>query len=186
MKTTFLTLVFAFFLLGAGSVSETQQAAGKGKLEITVSYERQSGSGSNQYAIWIENAQGELVKTIFVTKFTAQGGYSFRPDCTPTWVNKANPASKSEQEIDAFSGATPQTGNHTYTWNLTDDKGNKVTTGEYTFYVEGTYLGKGKVLFKSVISVGDKTISVEPQPEFSSDETKNKGMITSVKATYLP
>ena len=180
----FLTLVITLFF----SISTTQQIAGKGQLEITVSYERQGGIGSNQYAIWIENAQGELVKTLFVTNFTAKGGYSFRPDCTPTWVNKANPASLSEQGVDAFSGATPQTGDHTYTWDLTDVKGHQVTAGEYTFYVEGTLtLGNNStVLFKDVISVGDNIVSVDPKPEFSSDDTQNKGMIISVKATYLP
>ena len=178
----FLTLVMTFFF----SNSETLQASGKGKLEITVSYERQDGRGSNQYAIWIENAKGQLVRTVYVTKFTAQGGYSLRPDCTPKWVSKADTASMSKQDIDAFSGATPQTGDHTYTWDLTDDKGNQVAAGEYTFYVEGTLLGKSTVLFKDVISVGDKKVSVNPTPEFSSDDMQNKGMISSVKATFLP
>ena len=182
MKKVFLTLAITFFF----GFSGTQQTAEKGQLEITISYERQSGPGSNQYAIWIENAQGQLVRTLFVTKFTAQGGYSFRPDCTPIWVGKANPASMSEQEVDAISGATPQTGNHTYTWDLADDKGNKVSAGKYTFYVEGTLLGKSTVMFKDVISVGNNEVLVNPKPEFSSDETKNKGMITTVKAAYLP
>ena len=186
MKATFLTLAFAFFLFNADCIANEIKVTEKGKLEITVSYERQSGRGSNQYAIWIENAQGQLVKTLFVTKFTAEGGYSFRPDCTPMWVNKANPASMSEPEVDAFTGATPQTGNHTYIWNLTDNKGNQVSKGNYTFYVQGTLLGKNQVLFKGVISVGDKKVSVNPQAEFSSDDTQNKGMITAVKATYFP
>lgn len=182
MKIFFLTLATAFFF----SIPGTLQATEKGKLEITVSYERQDGRGSNQYAVWIENAQGQLVKTLYVTKFTAQGGYSPRPDCTPVWVSKANPASMTEQQVDAFSGATPQTGDHTYTWDLTDDKGSLVAAGKYTFYVEGTLLGKSTVLFKDVISVGGDKASVNPKPEFSSDDTQNKGMITAVKAAYLP
>jgi len=183
MKAIFFTLAFTLFILDAAACDACRRKAAQGKLEIIVSYERQSGRGSNQYAIWIENAQGQIVKTLFVTKFTAQGGYSFRPDCTPIWVKKAEPTSLSKQEIDAFSGATPRTGNHTYTWNLADDK---VTTGEYTFYVEGTLLGKSTVLFKGVISVGNNEVSVSPQAEFSSDDKENKGMITAVKATYFP
>ena len=182
MKILFLTLAFTFLF----SISDTKKAAENGRIEITVSYERQAGPGSNQYAIWFENAQGQLVKTLFVTNFTAKGGYEIRPDCTPTWVGKANPASMSKEEVDAYSGATPLTGNHIYTWDLTDDKGNTVAAGDYTFYFEATLLGKSKVMYKDVISVGGKEISVNPTPEFSSDETQNKGMITSVKATYLP
>ena len=190
MKTTLLTLAFVAFLFSTDSktdsIYETQQFTKKGKLEITVSYEKQSGTGSNQYAIWIENAQGQIVKTIFVTKFTAQGGYSYRPDCTPMWVNKAKPAEMSKQRIDAFSGATPQSGNHTYVWDMTDDMGNQVAAGEYTFYVEATLLAASKVTFKGAVVTGDSKVSVEPKPEFSSNDSKNKGMIKSVKATYLP
>jgi Predicted periplasmic protein len=182
MKILFLSFAVTFLF----SLSDTKRAAENGRIEITVSYERQAGPGSNQYAIWFENAQGQLVKTLFVTNYTAQGGYEIRPDCTPMWVGKANPASLSKEEVDAFSGATPQTGDHIYTWDLTDDKGNPVTAGEYTFYFEATLLGKSKVIYKDVISVRGKEVSINPKPEFSSEETQNKGMIKSVKATYLP
>ncbi|MCD8029788.1 MAG: DUF2271 domain-containing protein [Bacteroides sp.] len=61
----------------AGDPEDSRSEDGKkiGKLEITVDYKRQDGRGSNQYAVWVEDAVGNLVKTLYVTQFTADGGY---------------------------------------------------------------------------------------------------------------
>ena len=48
-------------------------AMAQGKtLEVSFDYQRQSGPGSNQYAVWIENEKGEVVKTLFVTSFSTK------------------------------------------------------------------------------------------------------------------
>lgn len=177
-------LLFVWFILS--EPASATEPAQKGKAEITVSYERQEGRGSNQYAVWIEDSGGNLVKTLYVTRFTAQGGYVPRPACTPKWVEKANPASLSQPQIDAFSGATPSTGDQTYIWDLTDSKGEKVKKGKYTFYVQGTLSGEQQVLFKGVFETGKKKAVIETTPEFSHENTNNKGMIKAVKAVYFP
>lgn len=158
-----------------------------GKLEITVSYERQPGHGSNQYAIWIEDGNGGLVKTLFVTEFTAKGGYVKRPACVPVWVEKANPTAMTEKQIDAFSGATPKSGDHTYTWDLTDESGKTVKPGDYTFVVEATLTGGGsKVVFTDKVNIQGEQADFSPSPKFTSDDEKNKGMIKSVTARFVP
>ncbi len=156
------------------------------ELAVTVSYERQDGRGSNQYAVWIEDAAGKLVKTLYVTRYTAQGGYVSRPGCTPRWVEKADAKSLSQQQVDAFSGATPKSGSHTYTWDLTDEEGKKVAPGTYTFLVQGTYFFPDhQVLFKGSVDLSTpEEVRIQTTPEFSSDEVQNKGMIKEVTATY--
>ena len=62
---------------------------------------------TGQYAIWIENATGQLVRTVFVTRFIGRGGFNNRPDCCPTWVSKANPQSHNSDEVDGYTGITP-------------------------------------------------------------------------------
>ncbi|MBO6029420.1 MAG: hypothetical protein J6P75_09500, partial [Bacteroidales bacterium] len=67
-----------------------------GSLELSFQYNKQPGPGYNQYAVWIENVDGQVVKTLYVTEFTAKGrsrdgskparGYTYRTSCTPTWV----------------------------------------------------------------------------------------------------
>ncbi|MCC8188666.1 MAG: DUF2271 domain-containing protein [Bacteroides sp.] len=172
----------------AGDLADTRSEEGKkiGKLEITVDYKRQDGRGSNQYAVWVEDAVGNLVKTLYVTRFTAGGGYKKRPDCTPLWVTKAHAPSLSKEQIDAFSGATPQTGAHVYTWDGTDQEGKETEPGSYTFVVEATYLGSHIVLFKGEFDTGHTEITLTPEPEFNSDESQNRDMIQKVTARYIP
>ncbi len=168
------------------TATQSVESATTGTLEISVDYKRQDGRGSNQYAIWIEDGVGNLVRTLYVTRFTADGGYKKRPDCTPLWVTKAKASSLSKDEVDAFSGATPQTGVHVYTWDGTDASGKKVETGSYTFVVEATYLGSNIVLFKGEFETGNQEITITPEADFNSDESQNRDMIQQVSARYLP
>ena len=41
------------------------------KVHISFKYEKQFKLSSNQFAVWIENENNELIKNIFVTRFTA-------------------------------------------------------------------------------------------------------------------
>ncbi|MCC8096558.1 MAG: DUF2271 domain-containing protein [Tannerellaceae bacterium] len=181
MKAKMLFAVFFLMVFANGLFSQNNR-----KLEVTVAYERQDGRGSNQYAVWIEDNAGKLVKTLYVTRFTAEGGYVSRPGCTPQWAEKADAKNLSKEQVDAITGATPQTGNHTYTWDLTDTNGNKVADGEYTFLVQGTYnYPDHQVLFKGNVHLATpEEVRIETTPEFSSDEAENKGMIKEVTAKY--
>ena len=192
MKTLLIsTLFISLSLLKADDLAAYSGAnnenAASGKLDITISYVRQSGSGSNQYAVWVENAAGEIVKTLYVTKYTAEGGYVPRPACIPMWVGKAKPATMTKQQIDAFSGATPQSGDHVYSWDLTDSNGNAVKAGKYTYFVEANLYGDSMVLFKGEIDVSaNKQFSIKLTPQYNSESTRNKEIITSVNASYSP
>ncbi|MCC8020076.1 MAG: DUF2271 domain-containing protein [Rikenellaceae bacterium] len=161
-------------------------SAASGELVISVAYERQDGPGSNQYAVYIEDEGGEIVRTLYVTKFTADGGYVRRPTCTPMWVNKSRVAEMSADRIDVFSGSTPQSGLQHYTWDLKDDAGSPVDAGTYYFVVEGTYWGENQVLFRNAVTVGGGVVRIPASAEFNSDESKNRGMITEVYAEYRP
>ncbi|MCD8172599.1 MAG: DUF2271 domain-containing protein [Alistipes sp.] len=184
-KTMFLLACILLARIPAVSAS-TGDAAAAGELVISVAYERQDGPGSNQYAVYIENSSGEIVRTLYVTKFTADGGYVRRPACTPLWVNKSGVAAMTAGQIDAFSGSTPQSGLEQYTWDLRDDEGSRVAAGTYYFVVEGTYWGENQVLFRSAVTVGGGAVRIPASAEFNSDESKNRGMITEVYAEYWP
>ncbi|GHV59069.1 hypothetical protein FACS1894182_12590 [Bacteroidia bacterium] len=154
-------------------------------MKINVDYERQPGHGSNQWAVWIEDSEGYIVKTLFVTRFTADGGYIPRPSCTPLWVSKALPNDLSQEAIDAFSGATPSSGIQTYVWDITDADGNPVAQGNYTLMVEATLYGESEVVYKAPFTIGDKEWTLNPEPFYTSDDETNKNMIRSVNVEYL-
>ena len=113
-------------------------------VELSFNYQKQSGAGSNQWAVWIENAEGKVVRTLTVTSFTSKGrggrrGYTFRPTCVPTWVKNAKAEEMTDEQIDAVTGATPsQSGVQTYTWDFKDAAGKDVPAGDYKICFEAT------------------------------------------------
>lgn len=126
-----------------------------------------------------------MVKTLFVTDFTANGGYKFRKDSIPKWVECAKLDQLNENQIDALSSATPSTGTYSYTWDGTDDNGNKVSNGIYTINIEVTLYWSSRVFYQGKVEMGsmeNKIIDLEAV--YSEDAVQNRNMLTNVTATY--
>jgi len=156
---------------------------GPGFLEISFKFQRK-GIASSQYAIWIEDKTGNLIKTVFVTSFTARGGYTFRKDCLPTWVSKAKPQ-LNKTEVDAVSGATPPSGKQVYVWDGRDQHGNPVVPGEYRFYLEATLYWSNRVLYSGTFFHGGPSQENIPISISYFGNQKNKDMIQELKARYV-
>ena len=186
--------------LSDGAQGETGEsgasAAISGEVIISFDYERIPGSASNQYAVWIEDMDGNLIKTLYASQWTARGGYRTRPDSIALWVEKSNLASMSDYEVDAISGATPSAGAQSYTWGLTDANDNAVPPGEYRFFVEGTLRWKNYVLYSGIITISDTPMTALADAEFfyeASDrydaltvESPENTMIGPVTASFMP
>jgi hypothetical protein len=178
-------LLLVPFLSSDGCTQMIRSRVPNGKLYIHFDYEKQPGPGSNQWAVWIEDSEGAIVKTLFVTRFTADGGYIPRPSCTPLWVAKAHPGDWSQEAIDAISGATPSSGLQSYTWDLTDTNGNSVGAGNYVLMIEATLYGESVVIYKKPFMLGLKEWSLHSEPIYSSDDETHRNMIRSVVVKYL-
>ena len=179
---------------GAPEQGDIGAQTATGEVVITFDYKKQSGSASNQYAVWIEDMDDNLVKTLYATRYTAGGGYRNRPDSIALWVEKSNLDSMSSSEVDAISGATPKAGTQSYTWDLTDKDGGAVPSGDYKFFVEGTLRWKNYVLYSGVISIGNVPAEVRADAEFIyegsdryealTEDSPENGMITEVFASF--
>lgn len=155
------------------------------RLEISFRFHRR-GIASGQYAIWIEDSTGRLVRTIYATLFTVKGGYQYRKDAIPLWVSKSKLQTMSSAQVDAITGATPQNGVLTYQWNGTDDKGKRVPSGNYKFFVEGSMYWESRVVYSGDLIWGYKehdSISIEKH--FFNSSRINKNMITELKAYHI-
>ncbi|MDR0434102.1 MAG: DUF2271 domain-containing protein, partial [Gracilibacteraceae bacterium] len=130
------------------------ESAALSGIALSFDFERQAGYASNQFAVWIEDAGGNLVKTLYATGFTAEGGYIKRPESIPTWVEKSGLARLAQAEVDAVTGATPNSGALSYTWDLTDAGGDAVPAGEYVFVIEGSLRWQNRVRYTGGITVG--------------------------------
>jgi len=195
MKRIFtLTLIGLLFLFAGCAQSPpaepTAPPKGQPALTITFDYTKQSGSASNQYAVWIEDMDGNLVKTLCATAYTAKGGYKNRPDSLALWMDKAMGIS----DFDAVASATPKEGPVAYWWDLTDEAGDTVRPGTYRFLVEGTLRWKNYVLHTGEIEIGGGDASAQAVPEFFfagegrqpalDENAPETGMILSVRAVY--
>ena len=136
---------------------------------VSFDFERQNGSASNQFAVWIEDVEGNLVKTLCATAYTANGGYKRRPDSLAVWVSKALGVS----DFDAVASATPQKSTsdnegipYTIDWDLTNEAGEAVAPGAYKFLVEGTLRWKNYVLFTGEVEVGGGPVSAHAVPAY--------------------
>lgn len=181
--------------------SKTADEAAEAKtLEISFDYSKKDGGGSNQWAVWIENGEGKVVRTLFVSQFSAKGrsrdgetpkrGYTFRTSCVPTWVKDVNADSLTDEQLDAFTGPTPaESGVQTYVWDFKDQNGEAVPDGTYKFFVEATFSGTANVMYSgevSTSSTGEQQVSTTwdiPDPEGEGERLEErKDMITNLKA----
>jgi hypothetical protein len=183
-----------FVLLYMGSVSalfvqvntfaQASPAAGAGKVEVNFTYTKQSGSGSNQFAVWIEDAQGRYVKTLYATRFTAGGGWQRRELSLAQWVKQSNLAGMNKAQVDAVTGATPKSGALRYVWDGTDNTGKALAAGEYRILVEAALRNENSVIYTAVINLGEKGRTVTAQARYSGGSTAERGMIGPVTVTY--
>ena len=157
-------------------------------VELSFNYQKQSGAGSNQWAVWIENSEGKVVRTLTVTSFTSKGrggrrGYTFRPTCTPTWVKNAKAEEMSDEQIDAVTSATPsQSGIQTYTWDFKDADGKEVPAGDYKICFEATLYFNSILLYSGSFSTKDKAGEIKLTSTLTEEDEQHKNMITEVKA----
>ena len=157
-------------------------------VEISFSFTRQSGAASNQYAIWIEDARGQHVKTIYATRWTANGGWSRRPASIPVWVRQSGLSAIPRELIDTVSGATPRTGSLTYTWDGTDIRGASVPAGDYVLILEGTLRWENQVYYRAPIRLGQGPAAPHVSVEYTTgerDATAERAMIRDVRVRVL-
>lgn len=186
MKKLFLILAaLALALSGCSRQAATTTAVpAHNVVTISFTFNRTKTIASNQFAVWIEDAGGKLVKTLFVTNFTASGGWKARPDAIPGWTGKSGISSGAK--ADTHSGATPKSGPLTYIWDGTDENGKAVPAGDYKFFVEGTIFWKDDVTYSGAVRLGGAAATVSADPSYTTDAAKISDMITDVRAVYTP
>jgi hypothetical protein len=176
-----LTIVLAFFVIVAASVAAQQPA-----VELSFTFTRQSGSGSNQYAVWIEDAQGKFIKTLYATNFTAAGGWKRRETSIPLWVKKSNLSGMSKTQVDAITGSTPKAGNQIYRWDGTDSGNKAVSAGDYVIILEATLRNDNQVYYRTPFKLGQGNGTPKVNVEYVGSKAENeKSMIGDVKVRVL-
>ena len=156
------------------------------RLEVSFTYTKQRLIASSQYAFWIEDMDGNYIDTVYVTKWTAAGGFSYRPHSIPQWVSVAQPSSMNDAQIDAISGATPRNGSYVVAWDFTDRNGNPVTSTEFRYFFEGTMNNEDNVLYTGIITIGTDAWVEHPAAVYTMPDSEYKGMLSNVRVVFYP
>jgi len=124
-----------------------------------------------QTAVWIEDTDGNFVKTIYIS------GFSANVKEVQVHLPKYAKSSKFE-DVDAVTGASIDLGHHIYTWDVKDSFGNKVKNGEYIVKVEVCHWPHVKYqLVQAPIKIGKK------ENQVVVEEGK---LIPYLEVTYYP
>lgn len=138
----------------AGTKESAYAGKTPGKVTISFDYQRMRKRASDQLAIWLEDAQGNHVRTLLVTKFTASGGYQKRAAAVPNWQSSFQPATVNRDVLDAVSSATPQSGPISVTWDCRNQGGDVVPAGSYIYKVEANIEWEKTAFWQGTITVG--------------------------------
>jgi tetratricopeptide (TPR) repeat protein len=124
-----------------------------------------------QTAVWIEDSEGEFIKTVYVSGFS--GHAKERQVNLPVWAK-----SSEFVDVDAITGASIDLGHHIYIWDLSDYAGKKVGSGDYKILVEVAYWPSMQYQrVEAAISVGKKE---------EREVIQEGGIIPYLEVRYLP
>jgi hypothetical protein len=185
-RLTFILLLTVLIFTSAVQQAAAQQgAASAAVVELTFTFTRQGGAASNQFAVWIEDTEGKYIKSLYATRYTANGGYSRRPSSIPAWVLKSGLSNMTKPQVDAITGATPQTGALTYTWDGTDSRGAVLPAGDYILVLEGTLRWENQVYYMAPITIGKGSMTSKIDVEYVGTSTAERSMIRDVRVRVL-
>jgi hypothetical protein len=158
----------------------------QGTLSAKFTYEKMPGSGSNQFALWVEDAEGNYVRTFFSTRFTSTGGWTYRENALPSWIQRFKPETRTDSEVDAITIQTPQSGAQSFSLPFVGEYGYPLPVGEYKIVLEATLRQEDQVVYEAVMNIGESVVTVEPEAQYKGSGTDDRGMIGDVVFTFTP
>ena len=166
----------------AGEEASEADASGRG-VQVTFDVQRMPTAASNQIALWVEDADGRVVRTVYASSFTAaRRGYERRADSLRHWVAAARPDAMTDTQIDAVSSATLAPGHAKFFWDLKDDDGQEVPAGRYKLYLEGTLYWSSNILYTAELDTreaADGALSVTSERS-EPENPENEDMLQNV------
>jgi hypothetical protein len=160
-------------------------AAAPGVLRIDYVFERQARSASNQYAIWVETADGAYVASVFATSWIAHGGWNRRPMSMPDWRAAAGWAEASDALVERVARPVPDSGPQTLYWDGLTDTGAAAPPGEYVLRIEGNVQWERRIAAEAPFTIGPVAGRTSPGTVVRDDQPADR-MLTDLRATYLP
>jgi len=182
MRTVWRLALTAILVSVFSSLGISANAAGK--LEVRFLY-LEPGSVDPTYhtAMWIEDSDGKLVKTLFVSNELSSTEYKSGKAC-PDWVKQSGWAKAPKSQVDAVTGPTPNVGSGSMTFDL-GQLG--LPEGVYRFRFQVHITEGYNLLFQGQFSTGksEQALKIETlyqpsKPDIGTD------VVRDVRVYYYP
>ena len=170
-----LTILIIFTAFSV-NISAGELNIQKNTISISFDFSKKLRLASNQFAVWVENENGMLVKNLFVTDFTAGKGWEKRPESLPSWRKAVKDA-----DIDGISSATPKSGKIQLQWDIKNENGEPVEKGIYKIFIEANIKWENTVLFTCEIKVDDNVTIGEITEKISGKDYNKQTLIKNVE-----
>jgi hypothetical protein len=140
-----------------------------------------------QMALWVEDAQGRYVRTLYVSRWEAAAGHA--RNILPQWVDASKEARSADgaANVDAVTSATLKAGETPvlFTWDLKDWKGETVVPGEYLARLQCD--GKrGVITWTGRVAVAAEKAEVLAVPEPALAADGSNAYVRDMKVGFVP
>jgi hypothetical protein len=171
-------------LLLTCTASVFPSAAATGTVSVSFLYMPPSQiEPSYHTAIWLEDQNGRLVTTLFVSHDLSSTEYRMGDAC-PDWVKQAHWETAQPSVVDAVTGPTPNVGSGALAFDISTLG---LAAGTYRFKLQVHISEKFNVLYTGRLSIGDAsneaTLEVLYSPSKPPGATE---FVRDVRARYVP
>ncbi len=154
--------VCAGLFLACASLASPQASPPRpqgGTIEVSFLYMPPASGVEPTYhtAMWLEDAKGNLVKTLYVSQELSSGEYRMGEAC-PDWIKQAHWEKAPKSEVDAVTAPTPSVGSESKTFDL-GKLG--VPAGPYQFKFQVHITERHNVLHRGALTVGPESQAVK-------------------------
>lgn len=134
-------------------------------------------------AIWLEDATGKIVKTLFVSQELSGTQYKTGEAC-PDWVNKAHWEDAPASEVAAVTAPTPSVGVAEMRFDLASFG---LAPGVYGFRLQVHITEEYNVLYRGAVTVGGPATELTLETAFGPGKLDStEQFIRDVRVRYVP
>jgi hypothetical protein len=133
--------------------------------------------------MWLEDRNGKLVKTLFVSNELSANEYK-QGDACPNWVKQASWATAPKSLVDAVTGPTPNVGGGAMAFDL-----NRLglAAGSYVFCFQVHIVDKYNVLYRGTVNAGQSAQDVKIEVLYSPGKPPgDENVVRDVHVQYVP
>lgn len=174
--------MLAIVILVGCTCEKKKDAAGVIRVTFEINAPNDDLQPSYQTAIWLEDAAGRTVGTLFVSEYLSYGGYNDSTIC-PAWSSSADWEQATQEEFDARTQATPPAGRQELLLPLAK----ALPRGEYSAKMQLHLWENYNILYSGRLVVGDKADSTIAEKSYVPAPFKGAEKVLShVTFHYVP